>query len=119
MDGHTYPTPTHLNYTLFHLVGVCALISPLNVPFMTATWKTAPCLAFGNTAVLEDERTVAADAARLGELALEAGIPARACSMWCTATARRVGELLCAHRTCAHRSPEAPSPATASCRRLA
>ena len=39
VDGHTYPTPTHLNYTLFHPVGVCALISPWNVPFMTATWK--------------------------------------------------------------------------------
>ena len=36
VDGHTYPTPTHLNYTLFHPVGVCALISPWNVPFMTA-----------------------------------------------------------------------------------
>jgi 5-carboxymethyl-2-hydroxymuconic-semialdehyde dehydrogenase len=53
VDGHTYPTPTHLNYTLYHPVGVCALISPWNVPFMTATWKTAPCLAFGNTAVLK------------------------------------------------------------------
>ena len=53
VDGHTYPTPTHLNYTLFHPVGVCALISPWNVPFMTATWKVAPCLAFGNTAVLK------------------------------------------------------------------
>ena len=42
VDGHTYPTPTHLNYTLFHPVGVCALISPWNVPFMTATWKVAP-----------------------------------------------------------------------------
>ncbi|MEY2618913.1 MAG: 5-carboxymethyl-2-hydroxymuconate semialdehyde dehydrogenase, partial [Pseudomonadota bacterium] len=52
VDGHTYPTPTHLNYTLFHPVGVCALISPWNVPFMTSTWKVAPCLAFGNTAVL-------------------------------------------------------------------
>ncbi|MGA1518448.1 MAG: aldehyde dehydrogenase family protein, partial [Burkholderiaceae bacterium] len=31
VDGHTYPTPTHLNYTLFHPVGVCALISPWNV----------------------------------------------------------------------------------------
>ena len=53
VDGHTYPTPSHLNYTLFHPVGVCALISPWNVPFMTATWKVAPCLAFGNTAVLK------------------------------------------------------------------
>ena len=75
VDGHTYPTPTHLNYTLFHPVGVCALISPWNVPFMTATWKIAPCLAFGNTAVLKMSELSPMTAARLGELALEAGIP--------------------------------------------
>ena len=75
VDGHTYPTPTHLNYTLFHPVGVCALISPWNVPFMTATWKVAPCLAFGNTAVLKMSELSPMTAARLGELALEAGIP--------------------------------------------
>lgn len=75
VDGHTYPTETHLNYTLFHPVGVCALISPWNVPFMTATWKVAPCLAFGNTAVLKMSELSPLTAARLGELALEAGIP--------------------------------------------
>ncbi len=75
VDGHTYPTPTHLNYTLFHPVGVCALISPWNVPFMTATWKVAPCLAFGNTAVLKMSELSPLSAARLGELALEAGVP--------------------------------------------
>ncbi|HKW82676.1 MAG TPA: aldehyde dehydrogenase family protein, partial [Burkholderiaceae bacterium] len=54
MDGHTYPVDrTMLNYTLYQPVGVCALISPWNVPFMTATWKVAPCLALGNTAVLK------------------------------------------------------------------
>ncbi len=76
VDGHTYPTATHLNYTLFHPVGVCALISPWNVPFMTATWKVAPCLALGNTAVLKMSELSPLTAARLGELALEAGIPA-------------------------------------------
>jgi 5-carboxymethyl-2-hydroxymuconic-semialdehyde dehydrogenase len=76
VDGHTYPTPTHLNYTLFHPVGVCALISPWNVPFMTATWKVAPCLAFGNTAILKMSELSPLTAARLGELALEAGVPA-------------------------------------------
>src|SRR6202043_3207790 len=75
VDGHTYPTPTHLNYTLFHPVGVCALISPWNVPFMTSTWKVAPALAFGNTAVLKMSELSPLSAARLGELALEAGIP--------------------------------------------
>jgi len=76
VDGHTYPTDSHLNYTLFHPVGVCALISPWNVPFMTATWKVAPCLAFGNTAVLKMSELSPITASMLGNLALEAGIPA-------------------------------------------
>lgn len=42
---------------------------------MTATWKTAPCLAFGNTAVLKMSELSPMTASRLGELALEAGIP--------------------------------------------
>jgi 5-carboxymethyl-2-hydroxymuconic-semialdehyde dehydrogenase len=76
MDGHTYPVDgTLLNYTLFQPVGVCALISPWNVPFMTATWKVAPCLALGNTAVLKMSELSPLTAARLGELALEAGVP--------------------------------------------
>jgi len=77
MHGETYDSDTgHLNYTLWQPVGVCALISPWNVPFMTATWKTAPCLAFGNTAVLKMSELSPLTANRLGELALEAGIPA-------------------------------------------
>jgi 5-carboxymethyl-2-hydroxymuconic-semialdehyde dehydrogenase len=76
VDGHTYPTSSHLNYTLFHPVGVFALISPWNVPFMTATWKVAPCLAFGNTAVLKMSELSPLTASMLGDLALEAGIPA-------------------------------------------
>lgn len=76
MDGHTYPVDgVMLNYTLYQPVGVCALISPWNVPFMTATWKVAPCLALGNTAVLKMSELSPLTAARLGELALEAGVP--------------------------------------------
>src|SRR5690606_11105500 len=71
-DGHTYPVDNlMLNYTFFQPVGVCALISPWNVPFMTATWKTAPCLAFGNTAVLKMSELSPLTASLLGELALE------------------------------------------------
>jgi len=75
VDGHTYPTATHLNYTLFHPVGVCALISPWNVPFMTGTWKIAPCLAFGNTAVLKMSELSPLSISRFAELATEAGLP--------------------------------------------
>ena len=96
VDGHTYPTPTHLNYTLFHPVGVCALISPWNVPFMTATWKTAPALAFGNTAVLKMSELSPMSAARLGELALEAGIPAGVLNV-VHGYGKDAGEPLCKH----------------------
>jgi 5-carboxymethyl-2-hydroxymuconic-semialdehyde dehydrogenase len=96
VDGHTYPTPTHLNYTLFHPVGVCALISPWNVPFMTATWKVAPCLAFGNTAVLKMSELSPMSASRLGELALEAGVPAGVLNL-VHGYGRQAGEPLVAH----------------------
>ena len=75
MDGQTHPTPTHLNYTLLQPVGVCALVAPWNVPLLTASAKVAPCLAFGNTAVLKPSELSPLTAARLGELALEAGVP--------------------------------------------
>jgi 5-carboxymethyl-2-hydroxymuconic-semialdehyde dehydrogenase len=96
VDGHTYPTPTHLNYTLFHPVGVCALISPWNVPFMTSTWKVAPALAFGNTAVLKMSELSPLTAARLGELALEAGIPPGVLNV-VHGFGTEVGEPLCQH----------------------
>ena len=116
VDGHTYPTPTHLNYTLFHPVGVCALISPWNVPFMTATWKVAPCLAFGNTAVLKMSELSPLTAARLGELALEAGIPAGVLNV-VHGYGGEAGEALVAHPdvraisftgSTAHRQPHRP-----------
>ena len=96
VDGHTYPTETHLNYTLYHPTGVCALISPWNVPFMTATWKVAPCLAFGNTAVLKMSELSPMTAARLGELALEAGIPPGVLNL-VHGYGKEAGEPLCRH----------------------
>ena len=96
VDGHTYPTETHLNYTLFHATGVCALINPWNVPFMTATWKVAPCLAFGNTAVLKMSELSPLTAARLDELALEAGIPSGVLNL-VHGYGKEAGEPLCSH----------------------
>ena len=96
VDGHTYPTPTHLNYTLFHPVGVCALISPWNVPFMTGTWKIAPCLAFGNTAVLKMSELSPMSISRFGELATEAGLPKGVLNI-VHGFGRETGEPLCAH----------------------
>ncbi len=96
VDGHTYPTPTHLNYTLFHPVGVCALISPWNVPFMTGTWKIAPCLAFGNTAVLKMSELSPLSISVFGELATEAGLPPGVLNI-VHGYGQQAGEPLCAH----------------------
>jgi 5-carboxymethyl-2-hydroxymuconic-semialdehyde dehydrogenase len=96
-DGHTYPVDDQfLNYTLFQPVGVCALISPWNVPFMTATWKTAPCLALGNTAVMKMSELSPLSVSRLGELVLEAGIP-RGVFNIVHGFGSTAGEALCTH----------------------
>lgn len=76
VNGEVYPVDDQmLNYTLHKPVGVCGLISPWNVPFMTATWKTAPCLAYGNTAILKMSELSPMTANELGRIAKEAGIP--------------------------------------------
>lgn len=70
------PSPTgHHIYTRTEPVGVAAAISPWNFPLMQASWKVAPALAFGNTVVLKPAEQAPASCARLGVLALEAGLP--------------------------------------------
>ena len=76
INGDTYPVDDQmLNYTLYQPVGVCGLISPWNVPFMTGTWKVAPAIALGNTAVLKMSELSPLTAHRLGEIAMDVGIP--------------------------------------------
>lgn len=65
-----------LNYTTREPVGVAALIVPWNYPLSMAAWKVAPALAAGCTVVLKPAEQTPLTALRLGELALEAGIPA-------------------------------------------
>ena len=56
-------------------LGVVAAIVPWNYPLDIAAWKLAPALAAGNSVVLKPAETTSLTALRLGELALEAGIP--------------------------------------------
>jgi aminomuconate-semialdehyde/2-hydroxymuconate-6-semialdehyde dehydrogenase len=54
LESEAYPVDdVALNYTLYQPVGVAGLITPWNFPFVQATWKAAPCLAFGNTCILK------------------------------------------------------------------
>ncbi|MDQ2674852.1 MAG: aldehyde dehydrogenase family protein [Chloroflexota bacterium] len=68
--------PAVVSYTLREPVGVVGAIIPWNYPLMMASWKVAPALAAGNTLVLKPASATPLTAIRLGELALEAGIPA-------------------------------------------
>jgi acyl-CoA reductase-like NAD-dependent aldehyde dehydrogenase len=64
--------------TLREPLGVCALIVPWNFPLVIASWKMAPALAMGNAVLLKPASDTPLSALRLGELALEAGVPAEA-----------------------------------------
>jgi 5-carboxymethyl-2-hydroxymuconic-semialdehyde dehydrogenase len=76
INGETYPVDDEmLNYTLYQPVGVCGLISPWNVPFMTGTWKVAPAIALGNTAVLKMSELSPVTAHRLAEIVTDVGLP--------------------------------------------
>jgi acyl-CoA reductase-like NAD-dependent aldehyde dehydrogenase len=67
--------PDMLCYTRKEPVGVCTQIVPWNFPLLMAAWKVAPALAAGCTTVLKPAEQTPLTAIRLGELALEAGIP--------------------------------------------
>ncbi|MGJ7913046.1 aldehyde dehydrogenase [Neobacillus sp. LXY-1] len=74
--GDTFPMEeNYINYTRYEPVGVAALITPWNVPFMLTTWKLGPCLAAGNTAVIKPAEMTPLSVSLLGEIAKEAGIP--------------------------------------------
>jgi acyl-CoA reductase-like NAD-dependent aldehyde dehydrogenase len=62
-------------YTRKEPVGVCGQIIPWNFPMMMAAWKLAPALAAGCTVVLKPAEQTPLSALRIGQLALEAGIP--------------------------------------------
>jgi betaine-aldehyde dehydrogenase len=75
--GQTIPvSKPGLDLTLREPIGVVGLIVPWNFPLLMASWKVAPALAAGNTAILKPASLSPMTALRIGELALEAGFPA-------------------------------------------
>nr|MBA4169394.1 aldehyde dehydrogenase family protein [Chloroflexota bacterium] len=88
--------PSVVSYTLKEPVGVVGAIIPWNYPLMMAAWKVAPALATGNTLVLKPASATPLTAIRLGELALEAGIPAGVLNV-IPGPGAEVGEAMAAH----------------------
>lgn len=64
-----------LNYTLRQPRGVCGLIAPWNLPLYLLTWKIAPALATGNTAVAKPSELTPLTAYLLGGICREVGFP--------------------------------------------
>ncbi len=79
LTGDTLPVNGNFfTYTLREPVGVVGAIVPWNFPLNLATWKVAPALAAGCTVVLKPAHETPLTALLLGEIALEAGLPAGA-----------------------------------------
>ncbi len=64
-----------LNYTLRRPRGVCGLISPWNLPLYLLTWKVAPAIATGNTAVAKPSELTPMTALLLSRVCRDAGLP--------------------------------------------
>jgi len=76
INGQLIPArPDALTYTVREPVGVVGAIIPWNFPLMIGMWKLAPALACGCTVVLKPAELTPLTALRIGELALEAGMP--------------------------------------------
>src|SRR5699024_72960 len=76
INGEVIPARAEaLTYTLREPLGVVGAIIPWNFPMMIGMWKIAPALACGCTMVLKPAEVTPLSAIRIGELALEAGIP--------------------------------------------
>jgi acyl-CoA reductase-like NAD-dependent aldehyde dehydrogenase len=73
--GESIPVAGGVDVTFREPLGVVGLIVPWNFPLNIASWKLGPALACGNTVVLKPAELTPLSALRLGELALESGIP--------------------------------------------
>jgi 4-(gamma-glutamylamino)butanal dehydrogenase len=68
-------TSDRFSFTVHEPLGVIGAIVPWNFPLHMAMWKVAPALAMGNSVVLKPAEQSPMTALKLGQLALEAGVP--------------------------------------------
>jgi acyl-CoA reductase-like NAD-dependent aldehyde dehydrogenase len=76
ITGETIPIPPPgIDLTLREPVGVCALITPWNFPAVIASWKIAPALACGNTAIVKPASQTPLTTLAIAEVLYECGLP--------------------------------------------
>ncbi|MEM5434538.1 aldehyde dehydrogenase family protein [Paraburkholderia diazotrophica] len=97
INGQVVPVrPDALTYTVREPVGVVGAIVPWNFPLMIGMWKIAPALACGCTMIVKPAEITPLSALRVGELALEAGVPPGVLNI-VTGKGRVVGDAIVAH----------------------
>jgi aminomuconate-semialdehyde/2-hydroxymuconate-6-semialdehyde dehydrogenase len=84
------------NYTLRQPRGIAGLISPWNLPLYLLSWKIAPAIAVGNTAVAKPSELTPMTALLLAEVCREAGLPAGVLNI-VQGTGPNVGSAMTAH----------------------
>ena len=73
--GKQIPVPGGLDVTFHEPIGVVGVIVPWNFPMPILGWGVAPALAAGNPVLAKPAERTPLTAVRIGELALEAGLP--------------------------------------------
>jgi len=76
MIGKQIPVAGGIDVTFLEPLGVVGVIVPWNFPMTIAAWGFAPALAAGNAVLLKPAEWTPLTAIRLGELAVESGLPA-------------------------------------------
>ena len=94
--GETIPVAGGVDMTFREPMGVVGLIVPWNFPLMLASWKVAPALAAGNTAVLKPAELTPLTALELERIGREAGLPEGVLNV-VVGPGRIVGERMVAH----------------------
>jgi betaine-aldehyde dehydrogenase len=75
LSGKQIPVAGGLDVTFHEPIGVVGVITPWNFPMPIAAWGFAPALAAGNAVLLKPAEWTPLTSIRLGELAVEAGLP--------------------------------------------
>jgi len=97
IEGTTIPcSGEYTAYTLREPIGVVAQIIPWNFPLLMAAWKLAPALCAGCCIVLKVSQYTPLTALRLGQLALEAGVPAGTLNIL-AGRGKEIGDALTGH----------------------
>jgi len=86
----------NLTFTRREPIGVCGIVIPWNYPLMMLAWKSAACLAAGNTVVLKPAQVTPLTALKFAELTVKAGFPPGVVNI-VPGSGSQVGQALCDH----------------------